>query len=213
MFTGIVTDLGRVKRLRRGAILDLTITTTYDTATIPVGASIACSGACLTASWIRRTQSHDPRRNQLCVHNQPCCRRDAQLAINDHPYRRATIEPGQAASQPRVVGENGADPDPEGQINLAAALEAIGKRGITRLLVEGGAGLGAALIRARLVDRLAWVHAPLLLGGDSVPAIAALGLPGLGDAPHLERLSMETLGNDMLTIFRVGPTPATHAES
>jgi diaminohydroxyphosphoribosylaminopyrimidine deaminase/5-amino-6-(5-phosphoribosylamino)uracil reductase len=105
------------------------------------------------------------------------------------------------------------DPDPEGQINLAAALGAIGARGITRLLVEGGAGLGAALIRARLVDRLAWVHAPLLLGGDSVPAIAALGLPGLGDAPHLERLSMETLGDDMLTIFRVGPTAAAHAES
>src|ERR1700758_1303130 len=48
MFTGIVTDLGRVKRLRRGAILDLTITTTFDTAAIPVGASIACSGACLS---------------------------------------------------------------------------------------------------------------------------------------------------------------------
>jgi riboflavin synthase len=48
MFTGIVTDLGHVKRLRRGAILDLTITTTYDTATIPIGASIACSGVCLT---------------------------------------------------------------------------------------------------------------------------------------------------------------------
>jgi riboflavin synthase len=48
MFTGIVTDLGRVKRMRRGAILDLTITTTYDTSTIPLGASIACSGACLT---------------------------------------------------------------------------------------------------------------------------------------------------------------------
>jgi riboflavin synthase len=48
MFTGIVTDLGRVKRLRRGAILDLTITTTYDTSTILLGASIACSGACLT---------------------------------------------------------------------------------------------------------------------------------------------------------------------
>jgi riboflavin synthase len=48
MFTGIVTDLGRVKRLRRSAILDLTIATTYDTSTIPLGASIACSGACLT---------------------------------------------------------------------------------------------------------------------------------------------------------------------
>ena len=48
MFTGIVTDLGRVKRLHRGAILDLTIATTYDTSTIPLGASIGCSGACLT---------------------------------------------------------------------------------------------------------------------------------------------------------------------
>jgi riboflavin synthase len=48
MFTGIVTDLGRVKRLRRRVMLDLTIATTYDTSTIPVGASIACSGACLT---------------------------------------------------------------------------------------------------------------------------------------------------------------------
>jgi riboflavin synthase len=48
MFTGIVTDLGRVKELRRSAILDLAIATTYDTSTIPLGASIACSGACLT---------------------------------------------------------------------------------------------------------------------------------------------------------------------
>jgi riboflavin synthase len=48
MFTGIVSDLGRVKRLRRSAILDLTIATTYDTSTIPLGASIGCSGACLT---------------------------------------------------------------------------------------------------------------------------------------------------------------------
>jgi riboflavin synthase len=48
MFTGIVTDLGRVRRLSRGALLDLTIATTYDTSTIPLGASIACSGACLT---------------------------------------------------------------------------------------------------------------------------------------------------------------------
>jgi riboflavin synthase len=48
MFTGIVTDLGRVKGLDRGEILALTIATGFDTATIPIGASIACSGACLT---------------------------------------------------------------------------------------------------------------------------------------------------------------------
>ena len=48
MFTGIITDLGRVRRLRRGDLLDLTIATTFDTSVIPLGASIACSGACLT---------------------------------------------------------------------------------------------------------------------------------------------------------------------
>jgi len=48
MFTGIITDLGRVQRLRRGDLLDLTIATAFDISTIPIGASIACSGACLT---------------------------------------------------------------------------------------------------------------------------------------------------------------------
>jgi riboflavin synthase len=48
MFTGIVSDLGRVRRVRPGAIAELAIATAYDTATIPIGASIACSGVCLT---------------------------------------------------------------------------------------------------------------------------------------------------------------------
>ncbi len=49
MFTGIITDLGRVKRLRRGELVKLTIATSFDTSAIALGASIACSGACLTA--------------------------------------------------------------------------------------------------------------------------------------------------------------------
>ena len=48
MFTGIVSDVGRVRRVRRGELLDLTIATALDTAMISLGASIACSGACLT---------------------------------------------------------------------------------------------------------------------------------------------------------------------
>jgi riboflavin synthase len=48
MFTGIVTDLGRVRRVRRGAIAELTIATGFDLATVAIGASIACSGSCLT---------------------------------------------------------------------------------------------------------------------------------------------------------------------
>jgi diaminohydroxyphosphoribosylaminopyrimidine deaminase / 5-amino-6-(5-phosphoribosylamino)uracil reductase len=112
---------------------------------------------------------------------------------------------------PRGVTLIEVDPDPEGQIDLAAALRAIGARGITRLLVEGGAGLAAALIRAGLVDRLAWVHAPLLIGGDGIAAIAALGLPGLGGAPAFERLSTEAVGEDVLTTFRALRVAAENA--
>lgn len=49
MFTGLVTDLGRIQRVdRKGDDVRLTIDTTYDLNSIDMGASIACSGACLT---------------------------------------------------------------------------------------------------------------------------------------------------------------------
>jgi diaminohydroxyphosphoribosylaminopyrimidine deaminase/5-amino-6-(5-phosphoribosylamino)uracil reductase len=97
------------------------------------------------------------------------------------------------------------DADREGQVDLAVALQALGERGITRLLVEGGARLAAAFFRARLVDRLVWVHAPLAIGGDGIPAIAGLDLAALADAPAFERLSTETIGDDVLTTFRARP--------
>ena len=94
------------------------------------------------------------------------------------------------------------DPDSNGRIDLVAALAALGERGVTRLLIEGGARLAAALLRARLVDRLAWFHAPLLIGGDGTSAVAALGLDRLADAPGFERLCVARVGDDMLTTFR-----------
>ena len=95
------------------------------------------------------------------------------------------------------------DPGPDGNGSLAAALAALGERGITRLLVEGGGRLAAAFARAGLVDRLVWVHAPVLIGGDGIPAIAEFGLEVLAEAPSFARLSTETVGDDVLTVFRV----------
>ena len=95
-----------------------------------------------------------------------------------------------------------AERDEDGRIDLGTALGLLGERGLTRLLVEGGGGLAAALLRAGLVDRLVWLHAPLLLGGDGIPAVAELGLDALADAPRFDRLTNETVGEDMLTTFR-----------
>ena len=51
MFTGIVTDIGRVRAVNAAAghVTRFVIETSYDTSTIAIGASIACSGCCLTA--------------------------------------------------------------------------------------------------------------------------------------------------------------------
>ena len=48
MFTGIVTDVGTVRRAEQRGDLRLQIQTGYDLDTVEIGASIACSGVCLT---------------------------------------------------------------------------------------------------------------------------------------------------------------------
>src|SRR5256885_3317201 len=48
MFTGIVTDVGTVRSAEQRGDLRLTIACAYDMATVDLGASIACSGVCLT---------------------------------------------------------------------------------------------------------------------------------------------------------------------
>ena len=48
MFTGIITDVGRVQRIAKAGDLKAFITTNYNTKIINIGASICCSGICLT---------------------------------------------------------------------------------------------------------------------------------------------------------------------
>ena len=54
MFTGIVTDIGTVRRVECGnGGATLTIATAFDTAAIALGASIGCAGVCLTATSLQ----------------------------------------------------------------------------------------------------------------------------------------------------------------
>ena len=85
-----------------------------------------------------------------------------------------------------------------GQPDLADALRTLSGRGITRVLAEGGGTLAAALLAADLVDRLAWFGAPAVIGADGVPAIGALGLPGIAAMPRFRRLSLAAPGGDLL---------------
>jgi diaminohydroxyphosphoribosylaminopyrimidine deaminase/5-amino-6-(5-phosphoribosylamino)uracil reductase len=93
-------------------------------------------------------------------------------------------------------------PGEDGLLGLDGVLRALGERGVMRLLVEGGGRLAAGLLMAGLVDRMACFRAPVVIGGDGVPAAAGFGLERLDDAPGFELVSSESLGSDRLETYR-----------
>lgn len=91
--------------------------------------------------------------------------------------------------------------DGEGNLDLAAGLAALGERGITRLLVEGGGRIIAALLRADLVDRLVWFRAPMLIGGDGIPVASGFGVDTLDEASNFVKVSARPAGRDTVETF------------
>ncbi len=90
-------------------------------------------------------------------------------------------------------------PGAEQGVDLAAGLQALGAAGLTRVLVEGGAQIAGGLLRAGLVDRIAWFHAPGVMGGDGWPAAQAFGTMALDGMPRFRRVDVRPVGDDMLT--------------
>jgi diaminohydroxyphosphoribosylaminopyrimidine deaminase/5-amino-6-(5-phosphoribosylamino)uracil reductase len=74
----------------------------------------------------------------------------------------------------------------------------LGRRGVTSVLIEGGATLAAAALREKMVDRLVLFLAPIIIGGDGVPAVAALGTRSVARAIHLGNLRVDREGNDVV---------------
>lgn len=86
-------------------------------------------------------------------------------------------------------------------VDLAAGLQALGQSGLTRLLVEGGGQIAAALLRADLVDRIVWFHAPAIMGGDGWPGVQAFGVQALDLMPRFRRHGVCTIGDDMFSEY------------
>ena len=102
------------------------------------------------------------------------------------PERRRALEEAGATVITVAAGTLGVD--------LAQAMAALAERGITRVLVEGGAQMAAAMLRADLVDRIAWFHAPAVMGGDGWPAAQAFGIERLAAMPRFVRASATGAG-------------------
>lgn len=91
--------------------------------------------------------------------------------------------------------------DARGRPDLAAVLKDLARRGVTRLLVEGGASVHAAFLDRGFADRLEVFRAPFPLGSAGRGAIDALAAVDLDEASRFVSTARRTLGPDLLESF------------
>ena len=89
-----------------------------------------------------------------------------------------------------------------GQVEPEAMMQALASAGITRVFCEGGGMLAASLLGAGLVDDLVVMTAGCAIGAEGTPALAAMGIGRLADAPRFALHDLARLGDDVMTHWR-----------
>ncbi len=89
----------------------------------------------------------------------------------------------------------------EGRVDIGELLKILGERGLTSVLVEGGAEVAWEFASRRLFDRAVLMIAPKILGGrESVPSVSGAGFSAISDAIELSIHSVRRLGGDILVM-------------
>ena len=86
-------------------------------------------------------------------------------------------------------------------LELAEVLHALAERGITRLLVEGGARIASSFVAANLVDEFWLLRGTDAVGADGIAALDALPLAAITQSPGFRVRASESLGTDTLTVY------------
>jgi 5-amino-6-(5-phosphoribosylamino)uracil reductase/diaminohydroxyphosphoribosylaminopyrimidine deaminase/5-amino-6-(5-phosphoribosylamino)uracil reductase len=106
------------------------------------------------------------------------------------PARRRQLQ--LAGAEVAMVPANG-----ESRVDLRALVDLLSTRGISSLLVEGGAGIITAVLRERLADRLVVCIAPRILG-HGIEAVGDLRIDRLSDAMALRAVTVTRCGDDLI---------------
>jgi diaminohydroxyphosphoribosylaminopyrimidine deaminase/5-amino-6-(5-phosphoribosylamino)uracil reductase len=91
----------------------------------------------------------------------------------------------------------------DGRVDPKRLIDRCAVEGINSIFLEGGGKLAASFVKAGLVNVIQWFRAPILIGGDGLPAIAALGLTEMANAPRWKSVSAERIGDDVLETYTV----------
>ena len=98
---------------------------------------------------------------------------------------------------------------PDGYVDLAAMLTALGERGVVSVLCEGGPTIAAAMLAGGHIGRVYWFVAPEILGSATLaPAIATSTRTPIRTGLRVDSIAM--LGADLLVTAT--PSKSTHAD-
>lgn len=126
----------------------------------------------------------------------------ARVLARGGPPTWVVAPTGAPAARVAALRRRGIDvlllPGRGGRVPFGRLVRALGARGLTTLLIEGGGTVAAEALRARVVDRLVLFVAPVLLGGDGVAAIGPLGLTRVAGGPRVDGLAVARAGDDLI---------------
>jgi diaminohydroxyphosphoribosylaminopyrimidine deaminase/5-amino-6-(5-phosphoribosylamino)uracil reductase len=89
----------------------------------------------------------------------------------------------------------------DGRLDLAAVMRLLATEGITRVMVEGGPRIAAALVSTELVDEAVLLRSPKSIGVEGIDALDRLPLTALTQSPLLKSHTSETIGEDIVETY------------
>ena len=100
-------------------------------------------------------------------------------------------------------------PDQDGRVSFKDLMIALGRRGITSLMIEGGAEVNASALRAKVVDKIIWFVAPHLMGGkESISVLGGSAPESLKDMVSINDIRFRKVGEDLMIEGYVASGPS-----
>ncbi|MCZ6625451.1 MAG: bifunctional diaminohydroxyphosphoribosylaminopyrimidine deaminase/5-amino-6-(5-phosphoribosylamino)uracil reductase RibD [Deltaproteobacteria bacterium] len=86
----------------------------------------------------------------------------------------------------------------DGKISFASILKKLGKMGLVSVMIEGGATTASRALRKKVVDKVLFIYAPKIIGGEGKNMIEALGITRISQSRKVKDVEVKRLGNDLV---------------
>ncbi len=162
------------------------------------------AGTAIADDPLLTDRSGKPRRRQLLrvvLDQKLCLSPESQLGKTARDYPTLVFASESADdSAASALAKRGVEVlrDASGGRNLESVLRELGARSIQSVLIEGGAHVAGAFLDSRLVDKVSFFIAPVIIGGRDAPAsIGGLGAEKIADTINLQDIEVNRHGRDI----------------